>query len=265
MGRAGDELFNQLAKWQGMSGGELAMPVVVRVSVGSKYGAQHSQDWSALVAHIPGLKAIFPSTPRDAKGLMASALKGNDPVIFFESQRVYGVTEEFDPEGVPADYYTIPIGEADLKRSGDDLTILTIGAALYRANEACDVLENEYGLSADLIDTRSLVPFDYDLVLESVRKTGRLVIVGDACERASFMHTLASNISQLAFDDLDAPIAVVGARNWITPPAEMEETFFPQPSWILDAIHSQVLPLEGYTPTTDRSAEEALRIHRLGI
>jgi len=265
MGRAGDEIFNQLAKWQGMSAGILKMPVVLRISVGSKYGAQHSQDWSAIVSHIPGLKVVFPATPRDAKGLMASALLGNDPVIFLESQRVYGLTEEFHPEGVPAEYYTIPIGVPDIKRSGEDVTILTIGAALYRARTACEILESEYGVSAELIDARSLVPFDYDLLIESVRKTGRLVVVADACERASFSHTIASTVTQLAFDDLDAPVAVVGAQNWITPPAEMEECFFPQPEWILDAIHSQVLPLEGYEPTTNRSAEEMLRIQRLGI
>ncbi|MCX5759687.1 MAG: thiamine pyrophosphate-dependent enzyme, partial [Candidatus Hydrogenedentes bacterium] len=110
MGRAGDELFNQLAKWQAMSAGYCRMPVVLRVSVGSKYGAQHSQDWTALAAHIPGLKIAFPVTPYDAKGLMASALSGDDPVVFFESQRLYNQTEVIWPNGVPAEYYTIPFG-----------------------------------------------------------------------------------------------------------------------------------------------------------
>ena len=265
MGRAGDELFNQLAKWQGMSGGELTMPVVVRVSVGSKYGAQHSQDWSALAAHVPGLKVVFPATPRDAKGLMATALTGNDPVIFFESQRIYGQTESFHPDGVPAEYYTIPIGLPEVKRAGTDITILTIGATLYRALEAAQELEETYGLSAELIDARSLVPFDYDPVLESVRKTGRIVVSADACERDSHLNTLAANISQLAFDDLDAPVTVVGAKNWITPPAELESSFFPQPSWILDAIHTQIVPLPGHEVTTDRSSETALRNHRRGV
>ena len=101
MGRAGDEIFNQLAKWQAMSGGLLKMPVVLRVSVGSKYGAQHSQDWCSMCAHIPGLKVVFPATPYDAKGLMYSALLGTDPVIFFESQRIYDQPELFHPGGVP--------------------------------------------------------------------------------------------------------------------------------------------------------------------
>jgi 2-oxoisovalerate dehydrogenase E1 component len=264
LGRAGDEVFNQLAKWQGMSAGELELPVVLRVSVGSKYGAQHSQDWSSIVSHIPGLKVVFPATPYDAKGLMASALKGNDPVVFFESQRVYGFTEQFRDE-VPAEYYTIPIGLPDVKRAGHDLTILTIGATLYRAVEAADELESRFGVSAEIIDARSLVPFDYGPVLESVRKTGRIVIASDACERGSFAAQLAATIQQLAFDALDAPVAVVGAKNWITPCAEQEDIFFPGKEWILDAIHTQILPLPGYTPTSDRSVAYFLRTNREGV
>lgn len=264
LGRAGDEIFNQLAKWQGMSGGEIRMPVVVRVSVGSKYGAQHSQDWSALVSHIPGLKVCFPVTPYDAKGLMASALSGNDPVIFFESQRVYGETEKFRQE-VPAQYYRIPIGEPDIKRDGDDLTILTVGATLYKATEVARKLENDYAISTEIIDARSLVPFDYSLVLDSVRKTGRILLASDACERGSYLNTLAANIQQMAFDHLDAPVAVVGARNWITPSAEQEDLFFPQDSWLLDAIHTHLLPLDGYTPSTDRSSAYMIRCNREGV
>ncbi|HAK46795.1 MAG TPA: dehydrogenase, partial [Spirochaeta sp.] len=140
LGRAGDEIFNQMPKWQSMSGGELKMPLVLRVSVGSKYGAQHSQDWSALVAHIPGLKVMFPSTPYDAKGMLNLALRGTDPVVFFESQKLYGIGEEFEKDGVPEEYYEIPEGEPAVKRSGKDLTILTIGATLYEAVKAADIL-----------------------------------------------------------------------------------------------------------------------------
>ena len=264
LGRAGDEIFNQLAKWQGMSGGEIQMPVVVRVSVGSKYGAQHSQDWSALVSHIPGLKVCFPVTPYDAKGLMASALSGNDPVIFFESQRVYGATEQFREE-VPPEYYKIPIGQPDIKRDGDDLTILTVGATLYKAVEAAKLLEADHGLSTEIIDARSLVPFDYSLVLDSVRKTGRILLAYDACERGSYLNTLAANIQQMAFDHLDAPVTIVGARNWITPSAEQEDLFFPPESWLLDAIHTHLLPLDGYTPSTDRSNSYMIRCNREGV
>ena len=119
MGRAGDELFNQLSKWQAMSAGMLTMPVVVRISVGAKYGAQHSQDFTALVAHIPGLKVVYPVTPYDAKGMMNSALVGTDPVIFFESQKLYDMGEMFEPEGVPEGYYEIDLSEPSVKRVRD--------------------------------------------------------------------------------------------------------------------------------------------------
>ena len=146
MGRAGDELFNQLSKWQAMSAGQLTMPVVVRVSVGSKYGAQHSQDFAALTAHIPGLKVVFPVTPYDAKGMMNAALAGTDPVIFFESQRLYDMGEMFQTAGVPEGYYEIELGLPSVKRSGADLTMVTFGPALYTAVAAADQLAERFDL-----------------------------------------------------------------------------------------------------------------------
>ncbi len=265
LGRSGDEVFNQLPKWQAMSGNLIKMPVVVRVSVGSKYGAQHSQDWTSLVAHIPGLKVCFPATPYDAKGLMNAALQGTDPVIFFESQRIYDIGEQFVKEGVPEGYYEIPFGEPDVKREGEDVTILSIGATLYRALEATETLEEQYGMSAELIDARSLVPFNYEAVIESVKKTGRIVITGDANSRGSFLNDLASNITELAFDYLDAPPVVVGSRNWITPAYELEDEFFPQPSWIIDAIHEKIVPLKGHHAEQDFSSQEKIRRSRLGV
>ena len=247
LGRAGDEVFNQLSKWQSMSGGLLQMPVVLRVSVGSKYGAQHSQDWTALCAHIPGLKVVFPVTPYDAKGLMQTALTGTDPVVFFESQRVYDQTELFHgAAGVPAAPYEIPLGEPDIKRAGSDLTILTVGATLYRALEAASILETDYGLSCEVIDARSIVPFNYEKVVASVQKTGKILLASDACERGSVLQTMAAKITQFAFNYLDAPPVILGARNWITPPDEVEDAFFPFPSDFLDAIHTHLQPLKGY-------------------
>ncbi|HHY23881.1 MAG TPA: dehydrogenase, partial [Clostridiaceae bacterium] len=265
LGRAGDEIFNQLSKWQCMSAGLLKMPVVVRVSVGSKYGAQHSQDWTSLVAHIPGLKVVFPVTPYDAKGLMNSALMGTDPVIFFESQRVYDKGEFFNPEGVPEGYYEVPIGEPDIKKEGTDITILTVGATLYRALDAAEILEEKYGISAEVIDARTLVPFNYEKVLESVKKTGRILLASDACERGSHLKDIAQTISEVAFDYLDAPPVVVGSRNWITPAHELETYFFPQPEWIIDAIHEKILPLKGHIPTTNFTPNEQLRRNKLGV
>jgi 2-oxoisovalerate dehydrogenase E1 component len=265
MGRAGDEIFNQMAKWQAMSAGVLQMPLVLRVSVGSKYGAQHSQDWTSLVAHIPGLKVMFPATPYDAKGMLNLALRGTDPVVFFESQRLYPEPEILVEEGVPIEYYEVEMGEPAIRRSGQDITIVTIGATLYRALEAADELEKSFNLAAEVIDARFINPLNYEKIIESVKKTGKVVLASDACERGSFLHTLASNLSQLAFDYLDAPVAVVGARNWITPPAELEEAFFPQKEWIIDVIHERILPLPGYKPSTVQTAGEMLQRNRLGV
>jgi 2-oxoisovalerate dehydrogenase E1 component len=265
MGRAGDEIFNQMSKWQSMSGGLLTMPLVLRVSVGSKYGAQHSQDWSSLCAHVPGLKVCFPATPYDAKGLMYSALLGTDPVIFFESQRLYDIPELFHKQGVPTGRYEIPFGEPDIKKEGKDLTILTIGATLYRALEAAKELETKYGLSAEIIDARSIVPFNYETVLQSIRKTHKILLTSDACERGSVLQTMAAKITQFAFDDLDAPPTVVGARNWITPADEVEDAFFPFPPDLLDAIHTHILPLKNYTVQRACTTQELLRRSALGV
>ena len=265
LGRAGDEVFNQLSKWQAMSAGLLKMPVVLRVSVGSKYGAQHSQDWTSLCAHIPGLKVVFPATPYDAKGLMNSALAGTDPVIFFESQRIYDIGEMFHESGVPEGYYEVPIGEPDIKKAGKDITFLTVGATLYRALDAAKILEEKHGLSVEVIDARSLVPFNYEKVLESVKKTGKIILASDACERGSHLKDMAQTISELAFDYLDAPAVVIGARNWITPAYELEEYFFPQPEWFIDAIHEKIMPLKGQVAKVNFTPNEQLRINRLGV
>ena len=265
IGCAGDEVFNQLAKWQAMSAGMLQMPVVLRVSVGAKYGAQHAQDWTALCTHIPGLKVVYPATPYDAKGMLAEALAGTDPVVFFESQRLYDTPEIFHTGGVPEEDYTIPLGAPDVKRTGNDLTLLTVGPALYPAMRAAERLEKEYRLSAEVIDARSLVPFDFEPVVRSVRKTGRILIVSDACERGSWTQTLAARIARYCFDDLDAPPVAIGAPNEISPCPELERSYYPQPEWILDAIHTLVLPLDSYTPGMDFSDAELMRQDRLGI
>ncbi len=264
MGRAGDEIFNQMSKWQAMSGGVLQMPLVLRVSVGAKYGAQHSQDWAAMVAHIPGLRVMYPATAYDAKGMLNLALHGTDPVVFFESQRLYPEPETIVEGGVPADYYEVPLGEPAVRREGTDLTIVTLGPALYVALDASKELE-AMGVSAEIIDARFINPLNYDPIVASVRKTGRVLLVSEAVERASFMHTMASNISQLAFDYLDAPPAVVGARNWITPAAEMEDMFFPQKEWLVDTVHERILPLPDYTSRTSQATSEILRRNRLGV
>ena len=265
LGRAGDEVFNQAAKWQSMSAGLLKMPLTMRVSVGNKYGAQHSQDWSALVNHIPGLKVYFPTTPTDAKGMLNLALSGTDPVVFLESQLLYDMGEQFEENGVPEGYYETPEGTSVVRRQGTDITIATYGATLYRALKAADELQETYGVSAEVVDLRFVCPLDYSVLLESVKKTGRLVLSSDAVERGSVMQTIAANVSQVAFDSLDAPVVIVGSRNHVTPAPELESLYFPQPEWILDAIHERILPLPGRVPTSNQTEGELLRRARLGV
>lgn len=242
IGRAGDEIFNQMAKWHSMSAGILKLPVVLRCSVGSKYGAQHSQDWTALVAHIPGLKVVYPATPYDAKGLMATALSSEDPVVFFESQRLYDSVETFHVEGVPPDYYRVPFGEPDVKRQGQHATVLTIGPSLYPALAAAEELEQTHGLSLEVIDARSLVPFNYDPVIASVKKTGHLLVVTEACERGSFAMTLSANMTRFAFGHLKSAPRVLGSPNWIVPGADMETTYFPQAHDIVEIVTAEMYP-----------------------
>jgi 2-oxoisovalerate dehydrogenase E1 component len=264
LGCAGDEVFNQMPKWQAMSAGVLKMPLVLRVSVGNKYGAQHSQEWTGMVALVPGLKAMYPATPYDVKGMLNYALRGTDPVVFFESQKLYGIGEQFETGGVPEGYYEVAEGEPSVKRVGSDITLVTLGPSLYTAMKSADLL-SDHGISAEVIDLRWINPLKYEVLIESVKKTGRCVMVTDASERGSYLHTVASNLTRLAFDSLDGPIVVVGSKNWITPPAEMEQLFFAQAVSVVDAIHEQILPLDGYVPSQNYTNGEFLRTSARGV
>ena len=208
---------------------------------------------------------MFPATPYDAKGLMATALNGTDPVIFFESQRIYDIAEQFHEGGVPVESYEIPFGEPDVKKVGKDLTILSLGATLYRALEAAKIFEEKHGISVEVIDARSLVPFNYEKVIESVKKTGKIIVAGDACDRGSYLSELARNIGDLCFDSLDAPVVVLGSRNWITPAYELENHFFPQPSWFLDIFHERIQPIAGYVAQKSFTSVEMIRRNKLGV
>ncbi|MFA5689037.1 MAG: thiamine pyrophosphate-dependent enzyme [Kiritimatiellales bacterium] len=265
MGRAGDEIFNQISKWQSMSAGILKMPLVLRISVGNKYGAQHSQDWTAMVNHIPGLKVYYPATTYDAKGMLNLALSGTDPVIFFESQKTYGIGEMFETGGVPEGYYETPEGEPAVRRAGKDVTIITVGPVLYSGLKAADILQEKYNLEAEVIDLRFVNPLNYNTLIESVKKTGRVVLASDAVERGSALHNIANNLAQFCFDYLDAPPVVIGAKNWISPAAEMETDYYPQPDWMIDAIHQRVLPLPGHSVQHNYTSGEMLRIAKKGV
>lgn len=264
LGRAGDEVFNQMAKWQSMSGGKLNLPLVLRCPVGSKYGAQHSQDWTAICAHVPGLKVLYPATPYDAKGLLASALSSNDPVVFFENQRLYDTVEQCHRGGVPTEYYRIPMGEPDCKRPGEDITILTIGPSLYAALSAADELDKTFRISAEVIDARSLVPFNYAPVLASLKKTGRILLVSEASERGSFLNTLAANITRFGYSHLTAAPRVLGSPNWIVPGGEMETTYLPQVEDIIDVVTGEFFPDRGTNRRGFRDWDDQQRA-RIGL
>jgi 2-oxoisovalerate dehydrogenase E1 component len=265
LGCAGDEVFNQMPKWQAMSAGALKMPLVLRVSVGNKYGAQHSQEWTSMVASVPGLKAMYPATPYDVKGMLNYALRGTDPVVFFESQKLYGIGEQFVKEGVPEGYYEIPEGEPAIRKEGNDITLIALGPALYTCMDAAKQLKDSYGLEAEVIDLRWINPLKYEKLVDSIKKTGKAILVTDSAERGSYLQTVAANLGRLAFDYLDAPPVVVGSRNWITPPAEMEDYYFPQVDSIIDSIHEQVMPIDGHTVKRNKTDGEFNRIQADGV
>ncbi len=214
MFRGADELVNQLAKWRGLSGGEFNLAVTLRLPVGKGYGAQHSQDPVGMLSAVPGLKIIYPATPYDAKGLVASALSVNAPVVVLESRELYDMPERFRKDGVPIECYKIPFGESALRKTGTDITVLTLGPALYSALSA---QEAHPEISMEIIDARSIVPFDYQAVCDSVKKTGRLIVAGVCNKRSSILSDIAVNVQNACFRYLKAPVAVVGAPDTIIP------------------------------------------------
>jgi 2-oxoisovalerate dehydrogenase E1 component len=240
MGRAFDELLNQLAKWRSLSGGEFKLPVVVRTAIGKNYGAQHSQDFSAMLCHVPGLKVVYPATPYDAKGLMATALTQNDPIVFIESQKLYNQTATIP---VPEKDYFIPLGKANLVQDGEDVTILSVGATLPRVLSAAAMLKKE-GISAQIIDARSLVPFDYDTLLAAVRKTGRILLVSDECERGAYVKEIAATVTQRAFAYLKAPPAFACSENTLIPLAAESNAFYPSAEDIVKITRNLVKGME---------------------
>ena len=221
---ASDQISNQAAKWHYMSGAQVKVPLVVRASVGGGkgYGGQHSRSLETMFAHIPGLYVAYPATPYDAKGMLKAAIRTDNPVMFIESQLLYGLMGD-----VPEDDYVIPFGEADVKRSGDDLTIVTWGPMVHESLKAAETLA-EQGVECDVVDLRSLVPLDMETVLKSVRKTGRCVVASHCIHIGSFTAEIASTIMAEAFDYLDGPVMRVGAKNGIAPQSHiLEEAFLP--------------------------------------
>jgi 2-oxoisovalerate dehydrogenase E1 component len=230
---AGDQISNQAAKWHYMSGGQIEVPLVIRASVGAGkgYGGQHSQTFESIVAHIPGMYVIYPATAYDAKGLMKSAIRDNNPVMYLESQLLYG-----NKAVVPEEEYLVPIGEADIKRPGTDITIVAWGPAILDALEAAEMLKSDLGVSAEVVDLRSLVPLDTETILASVQKTGRCVVASQCVTIGSFMGEVIATIQENVFDYLDAPIMRVGAKNGIAPQSHiLEAVFLPKAEDIFQA------------------------------
>lgn len=197
-----DQIINNAAKMRQMSGGQFNIPIVFRGPTASagQLAATHSQAFENWYANTPGLKVIVPSNPYDAKGLLKSAIRDNDPVIFMESEQMYG-----DKGEVPEEEYTIPIGVADIKRQGTDVTIVSFGKIIKEAYKAADELEKE-GISCEIIDLRTIRPMDHNTILESVKKTNRLVILEEAWPFGSISSEITYIVQERAFDYLDAPI-----------------------------------------------------------
>jgi pyruvate dehydrogenase E1 component beta subunit len=197
-----DQIINQAAKLRYMTGGQVKIPLVIRTQQGGGRGngAQHSQSLETLFAHIPGLKVVLPATPRDAKGLLKAALRQESPVIFLEHKMLYSIRGE-----VPEEEYTIPLGQAEVVVPGSDITIVSWSRTLLHALEAADVLRN-HGIQAEVINLRTLVPCDMELIYRSVRKTNRLVVAHESHLGFGPGAEIAARVQEVMFDDLDAPI-----------------------------------------------------------
>ena len=238
--QSSDQISNQAAKWHYMSGGERTVPMVIRASAGGGkgYGGQHSQSLESIFCHTPGLKIVVPSNPYDAKGLLKSAIRDDNPVLYVEGQLLYGMKGE-----VPEAEYTIPLGQAVVKRAGSQATFVGWSYLVNEAMKAAEILEKEHGISLEVIDARTLIPFDYETVLRSVRKTGRVLVGSQAVRLGSYTAEIADTITRQAFDYLDAPVERIGAADSVSPQARvMEQAYLPWAADIVTRILGLVKP-----------------------
>ncbi|MGG0542002.1 alpha-ketoacid dehydrogenase subunit beta [Priestia aryabhattai] len=228
-----DQVLNQGAKFRYMFGGKAEVPVTIRTTHGAGFraAAQHSQSLYALFTSIPGIKVVVPSTPYDAKGLLLAAIEDNDPVIFFEDKTLYNMKGE-----VPEGYYTIPLGKADVKREGTDLTIVAIGKQVNTALTAADQLSHK-GIDVEIVDPRSLSPFDEETILSSVEKTNRLIVIDEANPRCSIATDIAALVADKGFDMLDAPIKRITAPHTPVPfSPPLEDIYLPTPQKVIEVV-----------------------------
>lgn len=232
---AADQIINQAAKFRYMYGGGMKVPMVVRMAVGGglQCAAQHSQSLEAFLVHIPGLKVVYPSTPADALGLMIASIRDENPVMFFEHQLLYQVSDD-----VPDGFEPIPLGSADVKKEGSDITIIATGLCVKKSLDAAELLAKE-GINAEVIDPRTLYPLDKETIYRSLAKTRKVVIVTEEVKRGAWSAEMASNIAEDMFESLDRKIVRVGALNTPVPfTVSLEEYVLPQVNNIVDAVKS---------------------------
>jgi len=228
-----DQLVNQIAKIRYMFGGRIEVPLVIRAPVGAGGGqaAQHSQSFESWFSHVPGLQVVLPITPYDVKGLLKTAIRNNDPVLFFEHKRGYEIQGE-----VPEEDYTIPFGEAVVRREGSDVTIVAVSIMVHRALAAAEEL-SQMGIECEVIDPRTAYPFDYDTVIESVAKTHRLVVAHESNRRSGIGAEIVSQVTERAFDELDERPVIVAGRNVPMPyNRTLESMVIPNEDTLRDAI-----------------------------
>lgn len=231
------ELFHCVPKWRFMNGGEYKLPLVVRCAMGSSFGAgaEHSNCVESLFMHSPGMTIICPTTPYEAKGLLKSAIRSNDPVLFCEHKQLYQTKGE-----VPEDDYTIPIGVADVKREGSDATVVAVGLMVRRALEAADILAQE-GIQLEVIDPRTIAPFDKETVFNSIRKTHHVVIAEESSRTGGIGAELAAMLQEEMYDELDAPVGRVAALDVPIPyNIAMEKYVIPDAARIAQAVREQL-------------------------
>ena len=239
-----EPLVNQAAKIRYMFGGQVSLPLVVRTNLGASGGkaAQHSQSLETWVVHVPGLKVVMPTTPADAKALLKTSIRDDNPVIFFEHKLLY-----FQKGPVLSDEHTLPFGEAVIRRRGKHVTLIAMQAMQQHALAAAEELSTE-GIEVEIIDLRTLVPLDTATVVESVRRTTRLVICHEAVERAGWAGEVAMQVMEQAFDYLDAPIVRVCAANLPVPYASsLEPVVLPDKGRIVDAVRQVLEGVELYS------------------
>jgi pyruvate dehydrogenase E1 component beta subunit len=229
-----DMIVNHAAKYRYMSGGQIRCPLVLRGPSGAaaQVAAQHSQAFEAWFAHVPGLVVVMPSTPRDAKGLLKSAIRDDNPVIFMENEVLYNIKGE-----VPEEEYHIPLGLGDIKREGREVTIVAWSRSVITSLSAADLLAGQ-GVQAEVVDPRTLRPLDEDLIFESVRKTHRCVVVEEGWRMAGYGAEIADRVQRECFDDLDAPVIRVTSADVPMPYAKvLEKAYLPQPEKVVEAVN----------------------------